>query len=85
MREINRVGKNYRLWIGHDFMTGARLRIEFGYGLIPDAPEGCVCWRHFWIWSSGSLPYFIRSGRRKIIGLCAFGRCWVWRDSGRPV
>lgn len=67
--------------IGRDFWYDALLSIEIGVGFRQDAELGEIPWRHYWRWSSASLPALIfrqMSWRGIVItlpaGFRAFGR-----------
>lgn len=62
------------IYVGRDVIGNARLAIFIGFGFREDAEPGETVFRHFWKWSSASLPYVIWR-RWRPIGFCAFGRC----------
>lgn len=71
------IEKRLSIYIGPDPMHGARLGVFVGFGFREDAEPGETIWRHYWQWSSRSLPRIIWCGRRPI-GVRAFGRTRLW-------
>lgn len=72
------IEKRCWIFVGRDLMHDAWVGIFFGFGYREDAKPGEIVWRHYWSWSSRSLPRFIWDGWR-IIGYRAFGYNRVWR------
>ncbi len=72
------IEKRCWIYVGRDILRDARLGIFIGFGYREDSEPGEIMWRHWWSWSSASLPYVIWRGWRPI-GFCAFGRCRIWQ------
>lgn len=73
------IEKKCWIYVGNDPMHHARVGVFIGFGYREDAEPGEIMWRHYWHWSSASLPHLLWRGWRPI-GFCAFGRCRVWRS-----
>lgn len=63
---------------GRDVYRDAAWSIWVGIGMKENPAEGERRYLRNFEWSTAFLPYFLRCPDG-INGVCAFGRCYVWR------
>ncbi|KRQ11920.1 hypothetical protein AOQ73_05795 [Bradyrhizobium pachyrhizi] len=69
--------RDWFLTIGRDFASRARFAIHCGFARKASPENGEIPFIFYWSWSSTRLPGLVWSYGR-LIGVRAFGRCWVW-------